>query len=674
MSDRKKVLIIDDMEKNLADISMILREKYLMGFAKSGRDALEQLKYELPDLILLDTVMPDFDGFATIMRLKSNPATVNIPVIMLTEGFNIEAQRQGFRLGAADFITKPFVPDIMIKRMESVLELDMLKKRLTAEINRKTRQLEISTIQVISCVADIVDNQSPYTKGHSTRVAGCASDIARRMGFEESEVYNIYYVSLLHDVGKLIEPYDGCFGYEAELNEQERAVMYRHCTAGADLLREFTLFNGIMDGARYHHERYDGKNNVSGLSGEQIPLIARIITVANAYDNMKSFRSYRKPMTDAEVRAEFEKNNGSIFDPKVVDVMVAMIDEGYTVKNILSSDGADVTRFGNVILHKAISEYAEEIDINSQKDSLTGLWDKKYAESAINEYLARENRNGVMYLLDMDNFKLINDSYGHIQGDEVLIKFADIMRENKQEDDLLCRIGGDEFIIFSKGKPVELRSKERAEMIITNFGKLMPGLDISLSIGIATAPNDGCTFAELYGNADKALYYVKQNGKNGAHFYSNVDSSEDSTVSRENTLADLQFIKNMFEDKDETKGALKVEYGNFKNIYHFIERCIARTQQNVDLVLFTIQDESGSMPDVMDLKKAGEIFNKSACENVRRGDVFTPFSSSQYVVILMDVKENYGSKVAERIKAMFNAAKGDLPVELKYDIQQIEAK
>ena len=80
------------------------------------------------------------------------------------------------------------------------------------------------------------------------------------------------------------------------------------------------------------------------------------------------------------------------------------------------------------------------------------------------------------------------------------------------------------------------------------------------------------------------------------------------------------------------------------------------------------------MPDVMDLKKAGEIFNKSACENVRRGDVFTPFSSSQYVVILMDVKENYGSKVAERIKAMFNAAKGDLPVELKYDIQQIEAK
>ncbi len=675
MSDKKVILVVDDSISNLKNAEEVLKDKYTLALVKSGRMALDYLMSNTPDLILLDVIMPDMDGFETIMQIKANPKTEKIPVIFLTVDSNVETEKEGFRLGALDFIRKPFVPEIMIYRIEAIIELDSLRKKLEAQVNKKTRQLEIATLQVISCVADIIDNKNIYTKGHSVRVAGYAEEIAKRMGLSDSEVYNIYYISLLHDVGKLISPFDGLSKFETELNAEEREIMFKHCSVGADLLKEFTIFENISDGAMYHHERYDGAGNVSGLKGEDIPLTARIISVANAYDNMKSFKSYRKPLTDEEAKKLFVKERGKAFDPQITDIVVDMIDSGYELKSMVNNYESDMTQFGNAILHRVISEYTDEIKIEAQKDALTGLWDRKYTESAVNEYLERDGGSGVMYMIDMDNFKQINDLFGHIKGDEVLVKFADVIRKNSNEDDILCRIGGDEFIVFSKGKPGAINPKAKADKIIQNIKNeiLINGFDFSASIGIALAPNDGNNFTELYNNSDKALYYVKQNGKGGSHFYSDVDEVLSSEGNQCTTVADLEFIKNMFGDR-ENEGVLKVEYGNFKNIYHFIERCIARTQQNVELVLFTMSDSRGEMPDVLSLKKASDIFSKAVCENVRRGDVFTSFSSSQYVVILMNVNINFGEVVAERIKTKFYASKGDLPVELRYDVQPIGAK
>ncbi len=676
MSDKKVILVVDDSISNLKNAEEVLKDKYTLALVKSGKMALDYLLTNTPDLILLDVIMPDMNGFETILQIKSNPKTNKIPVIFLTVDSNVETEKEGFRLGALDFIRKPFVPEIMIYRMEAILELDSLRKKLEAQVNRKTRQLEISTLQVISCVADIIDNKNIYTKGHSIRVAGYAEEIARRMGLSDTEIYNIHYISLLHDVGKLIEPFDGLSKYETELNEAERAIMYKHCTVGADLLKEFTIFDNLSDGAKYHHERFDGVGNLSGLKGEEIPLVSRIISVANAYDNMKSFRSYRKPLTDEEVKKLFEVERGRAFDPAITDIILAMINSGYVLNSVLTNYETDITQFGNAILHKVITEYTDEIKVEAQKDSLTGLWDRKYTESAVNEHIERDNGSGVMYMLDMDNFKQVNDRFGHIKGDDVLVKFAEIISENSDENDILCRIGGDEFIIFSKGNISDINPKAKAEKIIRLLKEnvSLPNFEVSVSMGMAIAPNDGKSFMELYSNSDKALYYVKQNGKGGAHFFSDIDEVIGGSGSNNDTVADLMFIKSMFEDKDADGGALQVEYGNFKNIYHFIERCISRTQQNVELVLFTMSDIHGEMPDVLSLKKASDIFSKAVCENVRRGDVFTSFSSSQYVVILMNVNINFGEVVAERIKRRFYATRGDLPVELQFDVQPIEAK
>jgi putative two-component system response regulator len=678
MTDRKEkkiVLVVDDSVSNLKNAEEVLKEKYTLALVKSGRMALNYLENNTPDLILLDVMMPELDGFETIKRIKANPDTAKIPVIFLTVDSNVQTEIEGFRLGALDFIKKPFEPEIMIYRIEAIIELDSLRKKLEGQVNKKTRQLEIATLQVITCVADIVDNRTPYTKGHSVRVAGYAEEIARRLGLSDSEVYNIHYISLLHDVGKLISPYEELDKPATEMTEEELSVMYKHCIAGADLLREFTIFDNISDGAAYHHERYDGKGGISGFVGEEIPLVARIIAVANAYDNMKSFKSYRKPYTDNEVKAFFEDERGKGFDPQIIDIMLEMLESGYELTSSVLNDG-DITGFGNAILHKVITEYTDEIKIEAQRDALTGLWDRKYTEAAVNEYLERESNMGVMYMIDMDNFKQINDTYGHIVGDEVLVAFAEIINTCCDENDIVCRIGGDEFTVFHKGRPIDGNPMTKADSIIkaVNDNEVLSGFSASISIGIAVAPNDGISFTELYGNSDKALYYVKQNGKGGAHFYSDVEAMFGLNKEGCTTMADLEFIKSMFEDKEKSEGALQVEYNSFKNIYHFIERCISRTQQNVELVLFTLSKPQGELPDVIELKQASEVFNKSVCGNIRRGDVFTSFSSSQFVVILINVNEHFGVQVAERIKACYYAARGGLNVDLSYDLQPIQAK
>jgi diguanylate cyclase (GGDEF)-like protein len=386
---------------------------------------------------------------------------------------------------------------------------------------------------------------------------------------------------------------------------------------------------------------------------------------------MKSFKHYRKPLTDSEIKGVFAKEGGAMFDPEITAVAIAMLDDGFELKSMTSNYQTDLDKNGNAILHRVISEYTDEIKIESQKDSLTGLWDRKYTESAINEYIERDGGSGVLYMIDMDNFKQINDRFGHIKGDEVLVKFADAIRKNSREDDILCRIGGDEFIVFCKGQPGKLNPKQKAEAIIQTLKDeiVLDDFEFSASIGAALAPADGTNFAELYSNSDKALYYVKQNGKGGSHFYSDIDKTLPQENNSCETNADLNFIKNINESNLGNDNGTEPE--SFKNIYSFVEKYISRTQQDVELVLLTITDQKGEVPDVLSLKQSSEILNKALCENVRRGDIFTGFSSSQYVVILMNVTPGFGEVVAERIKSKFNAIKGELNTELHYNVQAL---
>ena len=178
---------------------------------------------------------------------------------------------------------------------------------------------------MIQALAGTVDAKDRYTNGHSMRVAKYASEIAMRMGLSQQEQENIYYTGMLHDIGKIGVP-DEIINKPGRLTDEEFAIIKTHPVIGSEILKNITEIPGMYLGTRGHHERYDGKGYPDGLAGEEIPLQARIIAVADSYDAMTSHRSYRKLLPQEVVRREIEQGKGTQFDPEIADIMLRMID------------------------------------------------------------------------------------------------------------------------------------------------------------------------------------------------------------------------------------------------------------------------------------------------------------------------------------------------------------
>ncbi len=197
---------------------------------------------------------------------------------------------------------------------------------------RKYRQRQIRDQHIINeslqTFARIIDAKDEYTRGHSLRVSLYAREIARRMGMSEEEVMNVYYIALLHDIGKIGIP-DNILNKPGTLTAEERSIINQHVLIGGRILKDFSSIPNIVDGALYHHERYDGTGYAKGLKGEEIPLVARIICVADSFDAMSSARCYRKAMSIDYIEKELTENAGHQFDPNIVRYMLDMIHDGF---------------------------------------------------------------------------------------------------------------------------------------------------------------------------------------------------------------------------------------------------------------------------------------------------------------------------------------------------------
>lgn len=322
------VIVVDDDETNLKVAGHILSKAHMRVTAmKSGQALLDYVKGNgVPDLILLDVKMPGMDGFETLTKLREIEAAKTVPVIFLTADEKNETEAQGLALGAVDFIKKPFIPEVITLRVRHMIDLDHLKKNLTDEVAKKTKENERLFIQVVSSLASAIDAKDTYTNGHSSRVAEYAREIAARAGYDGKKLEDIYMMGLLHDVGKIGVP-DAVINKSAKLTDEEYEVIKNHPVLGARILGNIRQMPQLANGARWHHERYDGKGYPDGLSGTDIPEEARIIAVADAYDAMTSHRSYRAPMAQGIVREEIEKGIGTQFDPTFAKIMLEMIDE-----------------------------------------------------------------------------------------------------------------------------------------------------------------------------------------------------------------------------------------------------------------------------------------------------------------------------------------------------------
>ena len=350
MSD-KWILVVDDDTANLTVANNILSEAGMrVSCVKSGAQAVKFQQSNKPDLILLDVHMPEMNGFETLAAIRQNRVSGSgvsevlnnndIPVVFLTADDDSETETKGLRAGAMDFIRKPFVPDVLLLRVNHAIDLTRLQADLEREVDVKTQEViaqskkltRLST-QVVMALAGAIDAKDTYTNGHSSRVALYSRTIAGLAGFTHEAQEEIYMIGLLHDVGKIGVP-DAIINKPGKLNDEEYEIIKSHPVLGEKILRRIPDFPKLLTGARYHHERYDGKGYPDGLAGEQIPVEARIIAVADAYDAMSSRRSYRDVLPQAQIRAEMEEGKGTQFDPVFADIMLSMIDAdtGYEMR------------------------------------------------------------------------------------------------------------------------------------------------------------------------------------------------------------------------------------------------------------------------------------------------------------------------------------------------------
>jgi putative two-component system response regulator len=294
----------------------------------NGRDALERVRQDPPDLILLDVTMPELDGFAVCQVLKEDQRTALIPITMLTGLDDREHRTRGIEAGADDFLTKPFEQSILRARIRSQLRL----KRLTDQLEH--------TENVIFMLAQAVEAKDAYTEGHLRRLRTYGEQLALACGLSPAEVAAVRYGGILHDIGK-IGVDEAIIRKPGPLTPEEAAQMRRHPEIGAQIISQMRFAREVAPIINGHHENWNGSGYPLGLSGEAIPIGARIITIVDAYDAMMTDRPYRAALGEAEVLRRLRIARGSQFDPDLLDVFIGLVEKGLVVAQHMISVGSD---------------------------------------------------------------------------------------------------------------------------------------------------------------------------------------------------------------------------------------------------------------------------------------------------------------------------------------------
>ncbi|MEM0514332.1 MULTISPECIES: two-component system response regulator [Pseudoalteromonas] len=323
---RPTLLAVDDEPTNLKVLNEVLGKDYRLIFAKSGEQALMLAAQKLPDLILLDVMMPNMSGFDVCKSLKQNTDTAAIPVIFVTAMQEEIDEANGFALGAVDYITKPISPAIVRARVKnhlSLVQADLLK----------SAQLEL--IQRLSHAAEYKDNE---TGQHIIRMSRYCHIIALAYGMNEQQAESLLLAAPMHDIGKIGIP-DNILLKPGKLDDEEYQYMKAHATIGADILAgsSSALVQLAHRLALEHHERYDGKGYPNGLKGEEISIEGRICSIADVFDALTSRRPYKEPWPVEQAIELMREEKGKHFDPELVDVFISQLDKILAVKEKYSN-------------------------------------------------------------------------------------------------------------------------------------------------------------------------------------------------------------------------------------------------------------------------------------------------------------------------------------------------
>jgi putative two-component system response regulator len=308
-----RVLIVDDESANRNLLARLLtRDGYTAECAADGEGALAAVAISPPDLILLDVNLPGIDGFEVCRTMKADPETRLIPIVLLTGLNDRERRIRGIEIGADDFLGKPFDPDELRARVRSLLRL----KRYTDDLE--------SAESVIRSLALTVEARDPHTDGHCTRLAWYATALGRELGLDPEQIDILDKGGYLHDVGKIGIP-DAILYKPGPLNAAEVTVMRQHAVIGERLCGQMRSLAAVCPIIRHHHERRDGSGYPDGLRGDEVPLLAEIVAIADTFDAVTSNRPYRRARSKdaAYVELLHDAAEGR-WQPELVDVFIAL--------------------------------------------------------------------------------------------------------------------------------------------------------------------------------------------------------------------------------------------------------------------------------------------------------------------------------------------------------------
>ena len=341
-----KILVVDDVEINLIILEEIIQN---MGYeaitALSVKQAFELMQEQnvLPEVILSDITMPDIDGYTFCTMLKNDPYTKDIPVIFISAMDSSADLNHGFKLGAVDYIAKPFEPTEVEMRINTHLKLYTLQreleennKRLSLVVAKQMEKLRLEQKNIMLALGRLIEGKECASSNHHFNVAHNSRILAQAMqmssAFEadisETFIDTIESSAALHDIGKIMIP-DYLFSKKEALTEDERATLRRHSEIGGQILADIyegmernDFINMAIDIANYHHENWDGTGYPKKLKGDEIPLAARIVRLVDAFDSMLSKRAYRTPYPFEEVLEHIKSGAGTKFDPQIVDIFI----------------------------------------------------------------------------------------------------------------------------------------------------------------------------------------------------------------------------------------------------------------------------------------------------------------------------------------------------------------
>lgn len=676
--NKKKILVVDDSEMNRSILADMLGDEYEILEATNGVEAIAVIKERESEiaLMLLDIVMPQMDGFEVLSVMNKGGWIGEIPVIMISAETSSSLVRQAYDLGVTDYISRPFDGKVVRRRVNNTIMLYTKQKMLQGMIAEQIMEKEKNSSLMVEILSNIVEFRNGESGLHVLHVRTITETLLKHLS-EKTDRYNLNHTkiamislaSALHDIGK-ISIDDKILNKPGKLTNEEFEIMKTHAAIGGDMLknlshrREEELVKVAYEICRWHHERYNGRGYPDGLKGEEIPISAQVVAMADVYDALTSERVYKPPFSHEKAVEMIMNGECGVFSPLLLECLQEIKDylkdelELKSVKDVAESEvqsmadeliakggtsasdrtlrlleqerikyqffasmseeiqfeynadtdivtlsewGADCLGIKELIMHpfgdermaeilekekmleirkkvrstnytdpvisavyrlhvkgerrwhrlivRSMWEGTEEdmhytgaigkfvnvdedykrmnsLEKEAAHDTLTNLLNHRNARILIERILADRRENAYsLILFDLDHFKDANDQYGHLFGDEVLKHVAHKLTENLRKDDIIARVGGDEFMIFVEhGGHYEAQIERMFQIVTGQYENFI----IGVSMGVALVPKDGEDYESLFHAADQALYASKRDGRNQYKFY---DDTMEGTLS-----------------------------------------------------------------------------------------------------------------------------------------------